>query len=142
MANTPETSDFTSIQERIKLIKENQHVTCINALEVTPKHLQIFAGDACLNEPTGIPFRLEEYLELVDWTGKILRDDKRGFIPENMPPILERLKIDAKQWFYCAQHFESRFKSFVGKCHSIEKACVSLKRRWVQGMRNCRMAFG
>ncbi|MEJ2755820.1 MAG: hypothetical protein P8104_08320, partial [Gammaproteobacteria bacterium] len=108
MANIPEASDFTSIQERIKLIKENQHVTCINALAVTPKHLQTFAGDACLNEPRGIPFRLEEYLQLVDWTGKILRDDKKGYIPENISPILERLKIDTKQWLYCTQHFESR----------------------------------
>ncbi|MEJ2755026.1 MAG: transposase, partial [Gammaproteobacteria bacterium] len=108
MAKTPEASDFTSIQDRIKLIKENQHVSCINALTVTPKHLQTFAGDACLNEPSGIPFRLEEYLQLVDWTGKILRDDKKGYIPENISPILERLKIDTKQWLYCTQHFESR----------------------------------
>ena len=90
-----------STQERIKLIKENQHISCINALAITPKHLQTFAGDACLNEPSGIPFRLEEYLQLVDWTGKILRDDKNGFIPENISPILERLKIDTKQWLYC-----------------------------------------
>ncbi|MEJ2682478.1 MAG: transposase [Gammaproteobacteria bacterium] len=142
MAETPEASNFTSIQDRIRHIKESQPVSCIDTAASTPKHLQTFSGNACLNEPSGIPFKLEEYLQLIDWTGKILREDKRGYIPENSPPILERLKIDAKQWFYCAQHFESRFKKFVGKYHSIQKICQSLNRHWAQGMRNCRIAFG
>ena len=47
-----------------------------------------------------------------------------------------------KQWLYCTQYFESRFKKFVGKYHSIQKACQSLNRHWAQGMRNCQMAFG
>jgi hypothetical protein len=27
--------------------------------------------------PSGLPFRLTDYLELVDWTGRILRNDKK-----------------------------------------------------------------
>ncbi|MEJ2755527.1 MAG: transposase [Gammaproteobacteria bacterium] len=142
LADTPESSDFTSIQDRIERIKRSQHVSHINTAASTPKHLQSFSGNAYSNEPSGIPIRLEEYLHLVDWTGKILRDDKNGYIPENIPPILERLKIDTKQWLYCTQHFESRFKKFVGKYHSIQKICQSLNHHWVQGIRNCRMAFG
>jgi hypothetical protein len=34
----------------------------------------------------GLPFRLTDYLELVDWTGRMLRDDKRGSIPEDVHP--------------------------------------------------------
>ncbi len=37
--------------------------------------------------PKGLPFRLTDYLALVDWAGRILRDDKKGTIAENIPPI-------------------------------------------------------
>ena len=53
---------------------------------------------------------LKDYLELVDWTGRILRQDKRGSIPAEMPPILARLVIEPKHWLFLATQFESKFK--------------------------------
>jgi len=46
----------------------------------------------------GLPFRLTDYLELVDWSGRILREDKKGAIPAQVPAILQRLQIDARHW--------------------------------------------
>jgi hypothetical protein len=40
-----------------------------------------FVGNPRARMPNGLPFRLTDYLELVDWTGRMLRDDKRGSIP-------------------------------------------------------------
>ena len=34
-----------------------------------------------------------EYLNLLDWTGRQLRADKLGAIPQDLAPILERLQI-------------------------------------------------
>ena len=52
-----------------------------------------------LNEPqSGILFNFEEYLALVDWTGRIILSDKRGYIDSSLPPILRRLQITADQW--------------------------------------------
>lgn len=48
--------------------------------------------------PKGLPFRLGYYLELVDWTGRQFREDKRGAIAQNLPPILDRLGIEPKHW--------------------------------------------
>ena len=40
---------------------------------------------------------LESYLKLLDWTGRQLRrDDKRGRIPDQVAPILQRLVYRAK----------------------------------------------
>ena len=42
--------------------------------------------------------RLTDYLELLDWTGRQIRTDKRGAISEDEPGILERLDIAAGDW--------------------------------------------
>ena len=54
----------------------------------------MYAGFA--GAKTGIPCAWEDYLNLVDWTGKIVRDDKHGAINQQLPPILERLNIEPK----------------------------------------------
>jgi len=38
---------------------------------------------------------LAEYLQLLDWTGRQLKPGKRGAIPKNAPPILDRLNLSA-----------------------------------------------
>ncbi len=56
-----------------------------------------------------------DYISLVDWTGRIIRDDKRGAIAENVPPILERLNIDIDAWLLQAQHFEQHYQTLFSK---------------------------
>jgi hypothetical protein len=46
---------------------------------------------------------------LVDTTGCIQRQDKRGFIPETLLPILQHLAIDADEWIVNTQKFEELF---------------------------------
>ena len=41
-----------------------------------------------------LPMNSEHYIMLLDWTGRELRADKRGAIPEHLAPILERLGIN------------------------------------------------
>ncbi|MFT5665718.1 MAG: hypothetical protein ACI9JR_003127 [Gammaproteobacteria bacterium] len=133
LADSPETSAHTSIQRRIWV---SQHQS-----KKQPIELLSFAGNPRKNMPKGIPFRYTDYLELVDWTGRILRDDKRGAIPANLPAILVRLNINPKHWTYLAKDFESPFKSLVGSVHHVKQACEQLGKRWVQGIRHCREYF-
>jgi REP element-mobilizing transposase RayT len=130
LAETPETSDYTSIQERIKAALAG------NAAQ--PPHLLPFAGNPREEMPKGIPFRLEDYLELVDWTGRILRDDKRGAIPAHLPPILERLHIDSRYWRHMTKNFESRFKGLVGAAYKLKAACKCLGYRRTPNLATCR----
>ena len=74
-----------------------------------------FVGNPKQGMPQGLPFKLEDYLELPDRAGRILRDDKRGAIHQKLPPILSRLNIEPKKLhIYSAQYFESSFKQFAG----------------------------
>jgi REP element-mobilizing transposase RayT len=116
MAATPETSEFTSVKERIATAQSTPE----SSLPHQPKTLFPFVGYSRQDMPTGLPFRLQDYLDLVDWTGRQIRNDKRGSIAERMPPILECLNIDTDHWVYSTQHFESQFKGLVGTAHSIK----------------------
>ncbi len=48
-----------------------------------------------LEIPDGIPFRLMDYLKLVDWALCQTWADKRGHIDSQVPEILNRLGLDA-----------------------------------------------
>jgi hypothetical protein len=73
-------------------------------------------------EQIGILFSLEDYLQLVDTTGQMIRTDKRGAIPINLPPILERLSINLQQWLQQSQHFEKLYASrFAKKRRTLQK---------------------
>jgi len=49
--------------------------------------------------PDGLPFRYTDYLELVVWTVRILRDDKRGEIPAHEINSSQILDFDDFQSF-------------------------------------------
>ncbi|MEP4544649.1 MAG: hypothetical protein ABJ000_00620 [Saccharospirillum sp.] len=116
IADTPESSEFTSAKKRIATAQKAPE-----SLEPhQPKSLFPFVGYPRQGMPEGLPFRLQDYLELVDWTWRQIRDDKRGSIDNSTPPILERLSIDAEHWIYNTQHFESQFKGLVGTAISIK----------------------
>jgi len=138
MAKTPESSDYTSVKRRIE-----QALTTLlpNRIDQQPGVLMPFAGNPGEPMPKGLPFRLSDYLELVDWSGRIIREDKRGSIPENIPDILQRLSIDARNWIYLTRSFESPFKHLVGAAHNIRSACEALGKCWAHGISQCERLF-
>ena len=138
MAKTPEMSDHTSIQQRINTAQASRNP---NHLHQQPKGLMPFAGYPRQEIPKGLPFLLTDYLELVDWTGRILREDKRGAIDETLPPILARLNMEPKHWLYLTENFESRFKGLVGTAYQLKRVCEKLGYQRVPGMKNCKTYF-
>jgi len=76
--------------------------------------------------PEGLPFKLNDYIALVDWTGKQTRKDKRGAIDANHPPLLNRLNFETENWLYLSTHFESKLKGLVGTAISLKAACEKL----------------
>jgi hypothetical protein len=45
-----------------------------------------------------LPVTRDQYLALLDVLGRLVREDKRGRIPPELPPILERLKLEPRRW--------------------------------------------
>jgi len=122
MAETPEKSDHTSIQLRVEYWKQkaNQNNSTSNET-LQPQSLLPFAGNLRQRMPKGLIFNLIDYIELVDWTGRSIRDDKRGAIPQSALPILQRLNISEHHWIKLSTSFEQRFKGIAGSITSIKK---------------------
>jgi hypothetical protein len=76
----PEESDHTSIKQRIEQALKTQQ-------PYQPGSLFPFVGNLRKDMPDGLPFNLADYLELVDWSGRIMREDKKGYISEHLPTI-------------------------------------------------------
>lgn len=125
MEKTPETSAHTSVKLRIKAMASVE--SGINAPQVAG--LMPFVGNPREPMPEGLPFHLNDYLNLVDWTGRAIREDKRGAISNDLPPILERLNIDSGHWLFLSTKFESCFKNIVGTAYSVKRVCEQLGRR-------------
>lgn len=138
VAETPESSSHTSIKRRIK---KAQDIHQSHHLKQPVRELMPFVGNPRKDMPKGLPFRFSDYLELVDWSGRILRDDKRGAIPEQLPPIMNRLKMDPKHWLYLTQHYESLFKGFVGSVYKLKQACQALGYKRTPGIQGCEQYF-
>jgi len=129
MTETPEQSEHTSIQKRIRELRETGE---------QPKLLASFVGNPREPMPQGLPFKLEDYINLLDLTGRAIRDDKRGYIENNLPNILDRLEIKPKQWFYLTTQFESRFKNLVGSAYALKKAATHMGYRRSPGLCDCK----
>ena len=78
------------------------------------------------------------YVELVDWTGRLLHRQKRGKIAAGTPPILKQLEISERRWTGQVRGTESIYWRAVGSLHSLCERAEALGQRWLRGMRAVR----
>jgi REP element-mobilizing transposase RayT len=175
LAATPEESDFTSIQERIRAWqKETVTTTCAPAEAAQDMQSGSIGRDMTVPENTGngsnsvpehpldrtaysvhwlcpiepdsgrrgiLPMTTEEYLDLVDRSGRILRSDKRGAIDSDLAPILQRIGANPDAWFETISCFGSRFHLAAGLLASLRRFADQVGRHWFRGVAAARTAF-
>ena len=139
IAKTPEKSIHTSVKQRACKAQKSRRP---NRQDQQPQTLLPFVGNERLNVPKGIQYHVTDYLELVDWTGRQLKRNKKGKIPYNAPPILNRLGIEIQNWLTLTTEFERKFKYFVGDKQAFDQARFVLKRSRIQGIGAGRLLFG
>ncbi|RLT05948.1 MAG: hypothetical protein DWI22_12945 [Planctomycetota bacterium] len=107
IATSPESSDFTSAQDRLVDLQTAEEVSTPDAqdnrieygeragwlalIPLEPKRQAVRAkkpvrrasNKGCLSMGLG------DYLQLLDWTGRQIRSDKRGAMPANLEPVFE-----------------------------------------------------
>ena len=151
IAETPETSDYTSIQQRIIARQTHQRAAALlaqpeaqnvvpslrTAVETTrdagPESGLWIAPIARATDSRFTPplLALDDYLTLVDETGRIVRNGKRGAIPAHLAPILDRLNLDIDAWMELMRHAGSFLGGAFG--HLAARAREAFRRgaKWI-----------
>jgi len=123
IADTPETSKYTSIQKRLELTKQP-----------SSQLLMPFVGNPRKDMPKGIPFSLKDYCELVAVTGSVIRSDKAGHIDHQHQPILQRLGLSDEQWLTLTTEFEKHFCYAAGAEMMMNQFKVHTGHQRIRGM--------
>ncbi|MBY5920492.1 transposase [Ferrimonas balearica] len=110
IAQTPETSNHTSVQLRIRAaIKGKQ-----------PDVLKPFQRDK-LDDEHALPCHLNDYLDVVEFSGRAQRLDKPGHIQETAPDLTSRLGISGENWLSLTEGFEYQFGCRAGTFTSLQR---------------------
>ncbi|WP_068713841.1 transposase [Vibrio tritonius] len=125
IADTPEQSDFTSIKARLTSLEKG---------ETTTSSLANFMGYEHQNKSRGIPFRLSDYLELVDWVGRQIRPDKPGYIEDSQPNILRRLSLTQSDCLALCTKLEKKPRVWVGTKARLHDAKMALNKKRMVGL--------
>ncbi len=132
MAETPEESRFTSAYERIKLLKKGLREDA---------HPWLAPIQNTGNRRGFLSMSLEEYLMVLDLTGRAIKKGKRGSIPKELEPILTRIGIKPAGWTWLAEKLGNLFSCVVGDKDSMQQAAKSLGKKWLKGFRAAQYAF-
>jgi REP element-mobilizing transposase RayT len=131
ISETPEAAEYTSIYERIKRLKWVDPGKSNNTAVEVP--LLPFASASDVSH-SAIPFSLRDYIELVDWTGRVQRPGKRGAIQADLPSIMRRLNLDQEAWCAAMQPRGNVFGRAIGKVDHLRLHASTLGQSWVRGV--------
>uniref|UniRef100_UPI00035CFCED transposase n=1 Tax=Psychromonas ossibalaenae TaxID=444922 RepID=UPI00035CFCED len=130
MAETVEASEYTSVFERIHGAASYESK---DAQDNVTKPLLVFVAAEYNEQPQGIPYALLDYLKLVDWTGRVMRGDKRGAISERRPSLLSVLGLESDTWIELASSFGKEYHGAVGSLEELALFAEHTGKRWISG---------
>jgi len=134
MHNSVEESEYTSVFERIH--SKSHHAEKNNTVY---KPLVKFIGAE--HQSSDICFSLIDYLELVDWTGRCIREDKRGAISAQTPALLGALGLDNEAWFTLANDFGKTYHGAVGSLEELAAFAKNTGKSWIAGKRKLHQIY-
>lgn len=84
---------------------------------------------------------MSNHLELLDWTGRQIRADKRGHLSPDLRPVLERLDLDVETWVENVERYGGLFYRLAGKLKRLDELARATDRAWLHGHRGARRLY-
>jgi REP element-mobilizing transposase RayT len=137
LATTIADSAHTSGQQRLAEV-------VAGPLEIVPKakpRLAPFAGALRYETVESLPFNLQDYLDLLDSTGRVMHPDKRGAILETSPRLLSILGVAPADWLTSVAELHVRFGLFIGAPHRLSALAARRGWRWIRGQAAARRLY-
>jgi hypothetical protein len=162
---TPETSDYTSAQERIRAreakavlehYRKEQNDGQKTSIE-TPEQKEIINklkrmsqrdswlspieyGELEDDKPL-LNMNLDDYLSLLDCTGRNIVAGKNGAIPMELEPLLRRMELNIENWTDTVKHFGGRFYHIAAPVKNLAATASRLGLKWMKGKTGAKSAF-
>ncbi len=128
LAESIETSAYTSGQQRLRDITSTTAAPPLNRPSLLPFTQALRAED-----DGALPFNLQDYLELLDSTGRSVHLGKQGFIPASTPRLLTTLGLVHDEWLKTVAALHARFRLFIGAPLRLRQLAQARGWRWVCG---------
>lgn len=122
MAATLEASVQTSIALRLQELRSGVAEAILMPFDATGRT----AG--------AIPFALQDYIELADWTGRQYRPGKRGAIATSIPPILCSLGLQEEVFMTMSGQLLKTYGSAVGLPTMMVDHCARRELKYLRGI--------
>jgi REP element-mobilizing transposase RayT len=123
IADNLESSVHTSAVQRIEKVRSNPTLATTSL--------------ASINVSTAtahLPITTEDYLDLIDWSARLTRADKRGSIDAAEPPILRKLGLSEHQWHHQMLGTETRYWRAIGTAQSLIEKAAAIGQLWLKGL--------
>ena len=127
ICETLEASAHTSARKRISEIERH-----------APAASQALAPVAGVRGFGVLAITQADYLSLVDFTGRLIRPDKRGAVSGPPPAVLARLGYRDDQWLGHVQAVRSDFSRAMGTVESLMDKAAEIGQRWFRGVATAR----
>lgn len=166
LAATPEESDFTSIQDRIRAwYRETMAEPTVPTNDPEDSRSGSFGNPSpaagqvparMVSPETGssdwlcpieshrrgiLQMTAMEYFALVDASGRSTLAGKRGAVDAGLAPILRRIGAVPDAWEDTVTRFGRKFRLAAGRASSMHAFADQLGRQWVQGVSAARASF-
>lgn len=153
IAETPERSAFTSAQRRIRARSRHRAAAAIRdrdpkrakrllekgGLSLAARHpedgLWLCPLGRCMvgEELANLRFSVDDYLTVLDTTGRLVTSGKRRRIPPELAPIIARLDLSVEAWVATMLGFRAfAFTSAIGSASSLALEAGRRSLRWIR----------
>jgi len=130
-----EESNNTSIKKRFEELKQ-----------IDPTHIQrhldksVTAMTSQIKERM-LPMSLNDYIELVEWTGKSIVHPQKASIPPQVSSCLQRLNLQQNHWLKQIENFSQNYCHVVGPVEQIRAMAKQLKLRYMKGISAAKLLY-
>ena len=123
IAENLESSFHTSALRRVSQVKSDTQLA---------GHL-LCCIRSSLSSPT-LLLTVADYLEVIDWTARLTRADKRGVVGATEPTILRKLGLTERQWSTQVLGTETRYWRSIGSAQSLIAKAAAIGQGWLKGI--------
>ena len=119
LSHDPRQSDYTSIKHRL----------AGNSSDLLP--FKPDKPEVATDHYDHLPFRFDDYLQLLDWSARVTLEDKQGTIPQDAPPLIDRLNITPVRWQTAMRPPVLSHQKALGSTTQIKKYCKAIGQHWL-----------